>query len=421
MSSSPRNKLWFVPYIDESKPWRSRSLLPVKPEGTYLALRDGQDKIAEFDKNEAEAFQNEVQTRSDDLDLSAAVPAYDRWFPAILLGEPRESSGSSKPRPELAKAAFFTLLLGWLFISPPRQLVQLGGGQTKMFVLLGLMIFGIMPLCSELIQWWDNWRDRSPDRNKRRFVEGVLFDRWLGSFSSLIVKIALILLGGVYLIQVFGGGKAFRLSDVFGMLFTGGDNLWNSVMDAALVKGRVMAGEWWRLITAGVMHGSILHLYFNGSALYYLGRVTIAMVGTAMLGLVFFASILGGSVASLYLSGGRPSVGASGGVMGLLGFLMAILVLHKASIPRRYKILIMQATFMMVIFGALGSQFIDNAAHGGGFIVGLLLGIFLVPRSDRVWEFRAPKIVEGLGWACWAMLVLACFQVTQLVLGWNLF
>ncbi|MDB4491798.1 rhomboid family intramembrane serine protease [bacterium] len=411
---------WFAPYVDESKPWRSRSLLPLKPEDTHLALRDGKGKVASFDQNEGETFEKEVRTRANDLDLSVAIPAYDRWFPAILLFEPRER-GDQKPRTDgLWKALALTLLLSWFFISPPRQL-PIQGPQAKMFILLGLMMFGIMPLCSEVVRWWEDWRDRSPDRNKRRTVDLVLFDRWLGTFSSLVIKVTLVLLAAVYLLQAFGHGQNLSINQIIDTLFGGGQGIWNSVMKAALVKHRVMAGEWWRLITAGVMHGSIIHIYFNGSALYFLGRVTVAMVGSAMLGLVFLASIVGGSVASLYLSGGRPSVGASGGVMGILGFLTVILVLHKASIPQRYKVSLLQAIFIMTIFGALGAGFIDNAAHGGGFLIGALLGVVLVPRNERAWEYKTPKVIQILGWASWATLVAACFHVTQLLLGWNLY
>jgi membrane associated rhomboid family serine protease len=426
MESSPpapprsHGSLWFVPYVDGSKPWRSRSLLPLKPNDTYLAIRDGSGKVACFDKNEVETFEKEVRARANDLDVSVAVPAYDRWFPVYLMPEPRER-GDQKPRTDgLWKALGLTLLLAWFFISPPRQL-PIQGPQAKMLILLALMMFGIMPLCSEAVHWWENWRDRAPDRNKRRTVDLILFDRWLGTFSHVAIKVTLILLAAVYLLQAFGGGQSFAINQIIDTLIGGGQSIWNSVMKAALVKHRVMAGEWWRLITAGVMHGSILHIFFNGSAFYFLGRVTVAMVGSAMLGLVFLASIVGGSVASLYLSGGRPSVGASGGVMGILGFLTVILVLHKASIPQRYKVSLLQAIFIMTIFGTLGAGFIDNAAHGGGFLIGAVLGVVLVPRNERVWEYSAPKLIQILGWASWATLAAACFHVTQLLLGWNLY
>ena len=144
------------------------------------------------------------------------------------------------------------------------------------------------------------------------------------------------------------------------------------------------------------------------------------MVGAPLLGLVFLASIVGGALASLWLSGGRPSVGASGGVMGVLGFLTVILVLHRAGIPRPYKTNLLQAILIMSIFGALGAQYIDNAAHAGGLLIGGLLGIALVPSGERVWEYRAPRLVTILGWLSWAVLALAGLQVARLILDWKL-
>lgn len=406
--------LWFVPYLDESKPWRSRTRLPLKPDGVNLAIRDPNGKWIEYESEPA--FEEAVKVRAELRQRKVAIPNYDRWFPAILLWEPREGSENHPPTAAI-KPLLISLLLAWLYLSPPPQ-VAVWLGQMKMLLLLGVMFFGIMPLCSELIHIWEDWRDRAPDRNKRRQAEMVLFDDWLHSFSPLVLKGCVGLFAFIYGVQVFGGVPWMSVEKGLTALLVGGGGVMNSVLEAALVKSAVVnQGEWWRLLTAGVMHGSLLHFLFNGSALYFLGRVTIAMVGAPLLGLVFFASILGGSAASLWLSGGRPSVGSSGGVLGVLGFLTVILVLHRAGIPRLYKTNLVQAILIMSIFGALGAQFIDNAAHAGGFLVGGLLGIALVPRSDAVWEYRPPNWVKAVGWACWAGLASAGIYVAKLVLS----
>ncbi|MFT4638054.1 MAG: membrane associated rhomboid family serine protease [Verrucomicrobiales bacterium] len=410
---------WFVPLLDESKPWRSRSLMPLKPDGMTFALRDSRERVAEYET--PQKFETAVRESRSELTQKAAVPTYDRWFPVVLLWEPAEGT-PPYPIKQLGKPLLISLLLGWLFLAPPKGL-PIAGGDSKMLLLLALMFFGIMPLATQLIRWWEDRQDREPDRNKRTQVDLVLFDQWLHSFSSIILKVTLAIFGVVYFLQVFGGiPKSMSLSKAFSALFMGGGELSRSIWDAAMVKHRVLQnGEWWRLVTAGVMHGSLLHIFFNGSALYFLGRVTIAMVGAPLLGLVFLTSIVGGALASLYLSGGRPSVGASGGVMGVLGFLTVILVLHRSGIPRPYKTNLLQAILIMSIFGALGAQYIDNAAHAGGLLVGGLLGIILVPSRDRVWEYSPPRFVNVLGWISWIIIALAGFQVVQLILDWNLF
>lgn len=417
--STSEKALWFVPYLDESNPWRSRTVMPIKPDGVDLAVRDGKGRITSFETKTA--FEDAVNVRSDLRHRRVAIPSYSRWFPAILLWEPREDVGSH-PISAVLKPLLLTLLLGWFYLAPPKQLpLPLAHPEIRMLVLLGLMFFGIMPLCSELIRWWEDWRDRAPDRNKRRQTDLVFFDHWIQSFSAVTLKVVVGTFAVVYLFQVFGKSPQMSIEQALAALFLGLGGVMNSVMEAALVRTQVLQhGEWWRLVTAGVMHGSLLHILFNCAALYFLGRVTIAMVGAPLLGVVFLASIVGGSLTSLWLSSGRASVGASGGVMGVLGFLTVILVLHRAGIPRLYKTNLLQAIMIMSIFGALGAKYIDNAAHAGGFFVGSLLGIALVPSGERVWEYRAPSWLRYAGWCSWAVLIAASFHVIQLILDWNL-
>lgn len=390
--------------------------MPVKPEGIDLAIRDQRGRGKAFE-NETE-FQEAVQVQADLRRRRVAIPAYPRWFPAILLWEPREDV-PSYALSNVWKPLLISLLLGWLYLAPPAAL-PLGHPQYKMLLLLGLMFFGVMPLCSEIIHWWEDWRDRAPDRHKRRQADLVFFDHWLHSFSPLILKAAVGVFAMVYLFQVFGYRSPPSIESALTAVFLGGRGVTQSVMDAALVRTSLAQdGEWWRLVTAGMMHGSLLHILFNSAAFYFLGRVTIAMVGAPLLGLVFLTSIVGGSLASFWLSltVNRPSVGASGGVMGVLGFLTVILVFHRADIPRLYKTNLLQAILIMSIFGALGAKFIDNAAHAGGFLIGSLVGIALVPAAARVWEFNAPRWLRFAGWACWSVLLLAAGKVIWLILA----
>ena len=414
-SPTPKGQLWFVRYLDETKPWRSRTLLPLKPTDLDLAIRDRRGRVATFENQKD--FNAALLDGSDAVDRSVAVPAYDRWFPAILMWEPREDV---KPRglAGMTKPLVITLLLGWLFFDPPR-FIPVRGVESKMIVFLLLMFFGLMPLCTMIIRAWEDSRDRSPGSNKLRQVELVFFHHWLRSFSTINLRIALALLAAIYLVQVFGGVPWMSLGESFKALFHGGGGVWNSVMDAALVKSSVLQQrQWWRLLTAGVMHASLLHLFFNGLALYLLGRIALAIVGPSLLGLVFLTSIVGGSLTSLWLPSGLSSVGASGGVMGVLGFLTVILVAHRAGVPRIYKAGLIQAIFLMGAFGALGAQFIDNAAHGGGLLAGGLLGIALVPRSQRVWEYQPGLAVKVLGWLSWALLAVAGLGVIRIILDW---
>jgi len=146
------------------------------------------------------------------------------------------------------------------------------------------------------------------------------------------------------------------------------------------VRERVLEdGEWWRVVTTGLMHGNVIHILFNGMALYSLGRVLVALVSPAFLSFVFLFTVVTGSLSSLWLGPGVPSVGASGGILGCLGFLLVVTLKFKKELPGYLRANLVQATIVVAVFGALGNKFIDNAAHAGGLLGGIALGLLACP------------------------------------------
>lgn len=87
----------------------------------------------------------------------------------------------------------------------------------------------------------------------------------------------------------------------------------------------VEAGEWWRVITSAFLHGSLLHIGFNGYALWILGNTLEEGVGKVRFLLIYLAGLLGGSLAVLAFDFNAPTLGASGAVLGLAGALAAVL------------------------------------------------------------------------------------------------
>ncbi len=87
----------------------------------------------------------------------------------------------------------------------------------------------------------------------------------------------------------------------------------------------VEAGEWWRVITSGFLHGSLLHIGFNMYALWILGNSLEEGIGKVRFLLVYLAGLLGGSFAVLAFDFSSPTLGASGAVLGLAGALAAVL------------------------------------------------------------------------------------------------
>ena len=156
-----------------------------------------------------------------------------------------------------------------------------------------------------------------------------------------------------------------------------------------LDKQAVAAGEYWRLWTVTLLHGSpeagafpasLLHLGFNMYALYLVGPIVERWYGSLQFLLLYLVCAAGGSVASFVFGGDAPSVGASGAIFGLFGLLLAADRLHRP-VDRQSRMLISQLGVLVAFNIVLGFSMprIDNAAHLGGLATGLWLGALLAP------------------------------------------
>jgi membrane associated rhomboid family serine protease len=91
----------------------------------------------------------------------------------------------------------------------------------------------------------------------------------------------------------------------------------------AQINAAVEAGQWWRVLTATMLHAGITHLLFNGFALYLLGPQLERGVGSIAFAALYVAAGLAGGVAFLIAAPGQVAVGASGAIFGLFGALLA--------------------------------------------------------------------------------------------------
>ena len=147
-----------------------------------------------------------------------------------------------------------------------------------------------------------------------------------------------------------------------------------------LDKAAVAAGEYWRLWTVTLLHGSYVHLFFNMYALYLAGPIVERWYGSIRFLLIYLSCAAAGSVASFVFGGDAPSVGASGAIFGLFGLLLAAGRVHHP-IDRNSRALVSQLGILIVINIAFGFAVtgIDNAAHLGGLAAGLWLGTVIPP------------------------------------------
>ena len=128
-----------------------------------------------------------------------------------------------------------------------------------------------------------------------------------------------------------------------------------------------VTNEWYRLITVALTHAGLLHLGFNMYALMVLGNPLEAAFGARKLLLVFFFSLLTGSLTSAYFASATSySVGASGAIFGLFGAM--VIVGNRIGAEVRSIYVIIGINF--AIGFALGG--VDWKAHLGGLIGGLI-------------------------------------------------
>ena len=179
---------------------------------------------------------------------------------------------------------------------------------------------------------------------------------------------------------------------------------------AALVKPAVRDGEWWRLLTATYLHGNLMHLLANLSALVVLGEMLEAYEGRRRMPLVYLVAAVAGSVCSTLVSS-RTSLGASGGIIGFAGYLVVAAGRSPAGAPRLVRGRMLRFLGATAVLGLAGITFIDNGGHLGGFLGGAAIGL-LLPRGDA----RRERLVTALGGVSTAILAAgAAFTVYRLL------
>jgi membrane associated rhomboid family serine protease len=144
----------------------------------------------------------------------------------------------------------------------------------------------------------------------------------------------------------------------------------------------VVQAQWWRLLTAALLHGSLAHIIMNGFSFWNLARALEKYFGREALLSVFTITGIAASL-SFSLLGSRDtiSIGASGAICGMLGFLIS----HGS---RNLEELISQLRrnwINLALLLAIGFVIpnVDNFAHGGGVVSGIVLGL-VYPVFPRV-------------------------------------
>jgi membrane associated rhomboid family serine protease len=165
-----------------------------------------------------------------------------------------------------------------------------------------------------------------------------------------------------YLVEVAGGG---------GGLSPGSSSV---LLDFGLFGPYVAEGEWYRLLTSGFLHASIIHIGFNMFALYFLGRLLEPGIGTPRFIALYFASLLAGSFGALLLSPDSLTIGASGAVFGIFGATFVI-ARSRGMEGVASSIGIVLLLNLAITFG---NPEISIGGHLGGLAGGVLCALFVL-------------------------------------------
>lgn len=144
-----------------------------------------------------------------------------------------------------------------------------------------------------------------------------------------------------------------------------------------------LEGQWWRLLTNCFLHIGIFHLLMNMYALLYIGVLLEPLLGRTRFISAYILTGITASVASLWWHDLTISAGASGAIFGMYGVFLAMLTTNLIEKTARKSLLTSIAIFVgyNLIYGLKGG--IDNAAHIGGLLSGLVIGYAFVPSLKK--------------------------------------
>lgn len=197
--------------------------------------------------------------------------------------------------------------------------------------------------------------------------------------------------------------------------FTFGTNVWywGSCDTGVIVElgGKVASiivnrGEWWRFVTPILLHVSLVHITFNLVVQVRVGIDLEKTFGTVRMFVLYFLSGAAGNILSCCFLFDEVQVGASGALFGMLGLLPAHLFVHWKDLL--HPVLSMVSVVVVIVLSVLCGMMpgVDNFAHVGGLLIGLVGGFALLP-----------KLRKGQGGTARLFVAVVMFPVLLAVFG----
>ncbi|MCC6825372.1 MAG: rhomboid family intramembrane serine protease [Acidobacteria bacterium] len=173
--------------------------------------------------------------------------------------------------------------------------------------------------------------------------------------------------------------------------------------------------EYWRLLTGAALHGGLLHYGFNTYAFYSFGRICEVLTNRWHIPVIFLLSAIAGGVLSFIVNPHGISVGASGGIIGLVGYLVVYSFKRREFINSEFRNSLIFNIGFILFYGFLLSQAVDNFAHIGGLLAGAVYALFQVPRDRYTDPRNASGLVEAFGLLSLAIYGAVCVFASLLI------
>jgi membrane associated rhomboid family serine protease len=175
---------------------------------------------------------------------------------------------------------------------------------------------------------------------------------------------------------------AFLWEVAGGLTLGGGNELSSYPWRNGVLFGPYMShgyDQYWRLLTAGFLHESILHIGMNMLSLWFVGRSLEPAIGKLYFGAIYFAALFLGSFGALLCTPGEPTLGASGAIFGVFGAL--IMVARARRIPLWQSGLLPMLAFNLIF--TLTVPGVSIGDHVGGVLAGFAGGWLVTEYGEK--------------------------------------
>lgn len=248
----------------------------------------------------------------------------------------------------------------------------------------------VCPYCNERVGPPPSSRGISDTTMLAGFIPSGRFNTML----ILLINFGLYIATTIYTMRLSGGGVAM---DVDGRVL---------VAFGAKLGLHDPYFAWWRLITAGFLHGNLLHILMNSWVLFDLGAQVEEIYGAARMWVIYFVSNIAGFFLSAWWSG-AVSVGASAALCGLIGAMIALGITQRGAMAAAIRSVYIRWAIYLLIFSLLPG--VDMMAHIGGGLAGFGLG-YMAGLPGREGQ-PAERLWRACAWFCILLTVVSFLKL----------